>query len=84
MSRVLPRLTRQANNTQSYSNNNQKESSNIVESLSHSQTRSHDSVKLAYSTPGSRIQLKSPLIEQATAKAKENQSGGIFKMFGMA
>jgi hypothetical protein len=86
MNRVLPRLTTQANNSPSYSINNQKESSNIVESLSLSQTRSHDSVKLAYSTPGSHAKylFRSPILDQATAKARENQDGGIFKMFGMA
>ncbi len=88
MSRVLPRLTRQANNTQSYSNNNQKESSYQVNNPNVSQNNSQIKNGFAYTTPGSnaRYLLRSPILDQATAtaKARENQGGGIFRIFGLA
>jgi hypothetical protein len=86
MNRVLPRLISQVNNSPSYSINNQKESSYQVNNPNVSQTNSQIKNDFAYSTPGNNVrsQFRSPILDQATAKAKENQSGGIFKMFGMA
>ncbi len=88
MNRVLPRLTTQANNSPSYSINNQKECSYQVSNPRITQANSPIKNDFAYSTPGNNVrsQFRSPILDQATAtaKAKENQSGGIFKMFGMA
>jgi hypothetical protein len=86
MYKVLPRFTTPANNTQSYSINNQKESSYQGNNPSISQANFLKKNDFAYSSPGNnvRYQFRSPILEQATAKAKENQSGSIFKMFGMA